>query len=172
MPCYDLMRQRSSKDDTEFIFLDRLLVHMGHILKVVCFPIETPLEKTTFSFASDYLLEITSGSGWGLYPLLSATGPPRVHSCANPLHATPVCMTSYVCPAVFRRTCFPDVLSSVCLLYSFCIFSCRVSQGSDLMEKSLLRPSVLESLAVCILCGCGSLSIFPTATGGSFSGNN
>ena len=34
-------------------------------LRVVCFPSETPLEKTKFSFASGYQLEIASGLGMG-----------------------------------------------------------------------------------------------------------
>lgn len=35
-------------------------------LKVVCFPSETPVEKTQFSFASGYWLEIASELGMGL----------------------------------------------------------------------------------------------------------
>lgn len=34
-------------------------------LRVVCFPNETPLEKSKFSFASDFQLEIAVGEGEG-----------------------------------------------------------------------------------------------------------
>lgn len=37
------------------------------------------------------------------------------------------------------------------------------------METSHLGPSVPRSLTLCIMAGCGSLHLFPTAAGGRFS---
>lgn len=68
----DNMRQGTSKDAIEVFFVvvvglflfffffsvDHLL--QGLYLKVVCLPRETLLEKTTYSFASSYLLGIAS----------------------------------------------------------------------------------------------------------------
>ena len=39
----------------------------------------------------------------------------------------------------------------------------------DLMETSHLGLSVLRYLTLCIMSGCGSLYLFPSAAGGSFS---
>jgi hypothetical protein len=42
-------------------------------------------------------------------------------------------------------------------------------QGSDLIETSHLGLSVPRSFTFCVTSGCGSLHLFPSAAGGSFS---
>jgi Na+-transporting methylmalonyl-CoA/oxaloacetate decarboxylase gamma subunit len=72
------MRQGTSKGATVgffvfvvvvvFIFFFLLATYfwgMGPILRVVCFPSETPWEKTKFSFAHGFQLNIASGLGIG-----------------------------------------------------------------------------------------------------------
>ena len=80
-------------------------------LSVVSFPSETPLEKTTFSFASGYQLEMASELGmWGLVctsPLIAWISfvADLCRSCAF-LHSLCVFMHA----SVFGRPCFFGVL--------------------------------------------------------------
>lgn len=57
------MRQRTSKDIFEFFRAGIYCLVLP--LRVVVLPSKTPLEIATFSFASGYQLEITSGLGIG-----------------------------------------------------------------------------------------------------------
>lgn len=56
-------RQRTSQDIVESFFCWPSVA--GQTVGVLCFPRETALEKTKFSFSSDYLLDTASGLGIG-----------------------------------------------------------------------------------------------------------
>ena len=72
-----------------------------------------------------------------------------------------------------RRVLFSWCLPSPLILHSF--FSPPLSQGSlscegrDLMETSFLGLTILRSLILYIVFGCGSLFLFLVAAEGSFS---
>lgn len=80
----------------------------GIALKIVCFPIETPLEKVTFSFASCYLLKVTSELGMGLCIHVFQLEDPLRYILIQNLCMLPQSLLVHMCvqPAVFRRTCF------------------------------------------------------------------
>ena len=72
-PCYHSMRQGTSKYALEFVFSGPSTSGHAALPLIVCFISETPLEKTTFLFASGYQLEIISRMGLCLL-LLSSPG--------------------------------------------------------------------------------------------------
>lgn len=69
---------------------------------MVSVPTKTPLEKTNFPFTSSYQLEIASALGMEVCPLpLSAPGPHLSWTCAGPVHATTVSVSSCM-----HQSCF------------------------------------------------------------------
>lgn len=89
-----------SKEGTEFLFCWPSNVGTGlTLLRVVCLPSKTPLEKTKFSIESVNKLEKVS---WlrieGMCPLfLSSLGPNLVKMLVAPAQATSVSASLYVC---------------------------------------------------------------------------
>lgn len=69
---------------------------------------EASVRGSEFPFVSGCQLEIVSGLGTGLCPLLSALGPPQTQSHAGPVHAASLRELSCASfgPTVFRRPCF------------------------------------------------------------------
>lgn len=57
------MRQGTCKNATEFIFCWPSTAGCTGILRVVCFPGETPMAETQFSFTNGYQLKMASGLG-------------------------------------------------------------------------------------------------------------
>lgn len=122
-------------------------------LRVLCLPSESLLEKTNFLLASGYQLEIASGLGWSVCPLLLlALGLWHlVQTHAGPSHAASV---SEWQSCWFREPwCFGGSPSPLALL----LFLPPLLQGSlsiegrDLIEISSLRLNVSRSLILCIM---------------------
>lgn len=101
------MRSIPSKDTIQFDCVSHLL--LGLPLRVLCNPNETLLEKTGFSFASGYPLDLASELGVWLVSISPSTGP-LYGTHAGPVQAAAVSVSSHVCPAVVRRPCFLDIL--------------------------------------------------------------
>lgn len=81
-------------------------------LRVDCFLSETPLEKTKFSFARDYLLGIASGLGMGRKGPVFTSFSPGTPSSTDPCR--PLCQSLWVhmcsSPIASRRAWFLGVL--------------------------------------------------------------
>lgn len=69
-PCYHSMRQGTSKYALEFVFSGPSTSGHAALPLIVCFISETPLEKTTFSFASAPHLQADSREGGTMCLLL------------------------------------------------------------------------------------------------------
>lgn len=102
-------------------------------LVIICFPNETHLEKTKFSFASNYHLDSFLVRDGCLCPLqLLALGPQMVEVHAIPVHAALV----FVSPCVFqfcwfRGPCVFGVLHPFSLLHSYSLMFHEVYLSND-----------------------------------------
>jgi hypothetical protein len=138
-------------------------------LRLVCFPSETSLEETKFSFSGGYQLEIASGEGmgrWGMCPLLTLglyLGPVyllatcraqslRAGEWIGLVHTSPVSV-SWLWINSFDWLGLPSLVSSI-------------PSGSDSRSASspcgFLNPegtlglSVPSSFTLCLMSGYGS----------------
>ena len=85
--------------------------------RVVCFPRETPLEESKFSLQVVISQTQFLGQEWGMCPLLLlALGPHLVQTCAGPVLAASVSVSSY-------KLCSVDLEGLVLLVYT--ILSCH-----------------------------------------------
>lgn len=108
-------------------------------------------------FSCAYQLEITSGLGMGHASIfLSSLGSDLVQTCAGPVHAALIPVSSNVLSTRwFRRPSFLGILFLLWLLHSFCLLFWRVPEGKDLMETSYLGLCVCRSPTLCTLSGVG-----------------
>lgn len=130
------------------------------------FPIESSLEKTKFSPASKYLLELPSGTGMGHVCTFfnSSLKEPICHRPMQSLYMLPLSLWvhMYLRPVLFRTPCYLGDLHPFCLLYSFLLPLPRAfpnPEGRDLMEFSDLWLSVPSSLSVCVISSCLSMGL-------------
>lgn len=135
----------------------------GLPLRVTCFSSETLLEKSEFSLASDYQSETTSGLG----NHLSLRIP---YVCRSVQALCVLLQTPW--PRVRWLWCVEEALSPWCpspplaltLFLPPLPLGSRGPEGRDWMETFCLGLSITRALTFCVSSGCGSLSLFPSAS--------
>lgn len=145
----------------------------GLPLRMVCTPSNTPLEKTNYSFARDYQLEIDSRLGMGsCVHFFFQCQDPIWYRSVQPWAHCHISVSSHMhCYAVFRRPCLFDILCPLWLLEYFCLLFFRLPrapEGRDLMKTFHLGLLVSMSLTLFILSSCGSLFLFSSTVRRSF----
>ena len=145
----------------------------GLPLSVVCFPSETLLEKTKFSFGSTCKLEIVSWLGMG-HMSTSTTSHPgsgspsgldlllpslRVHLCISSVASWRHCF-----PGIFHPAPPPGFYNLLLLPQSF-----LRPEWRDLLKTSHLGLDIPRSHTPCTLSGCGSQHLLPSSATGRFS---
>lgn len=139
-----------------------LLLGTQTTLRNSLFPRETPLKNTKFSFS-----DINWVRDRAMCPLLlSALGPHVVQAGAGrcrPLQSPS--LSVFRSSRMFRSliSLVPCVLSGSYILFASSSAGLPDPEKSDLMEISHLELNVSRSLALCIISGCGSLYLSPSA---------
>lgn len=121
--------------------------------RVVCVRCKIPLKKTKLSFANSYLLEIASGLEIWVHVLLSVLEPSM---CRRPMFSP--------CLVFIGGAVYGSPQGQVSLP---CWSSCGVTisfRSLNLSPNFSTRPPKLF-----LMCGCGSLHLFPLAAGRSLS---
>lgn len=145
-------------------------------LSVVCVACETPLEKASFSFGSNYQSKIASDQGMRT----------RIHSPSlswDPTWPRPVQALSMLLQSLWIHMCVGSTVSwrpyFLCAFHSTGSYNLSPpssaefseSEGKGLMATSHLEVSVPWFHMFWMLSGCESLHLFPSLAGGSFSGD-